>query len=67
MYRQRAEQWRALDKYRKYTDYVTVLVAPERFRDRHPEQCAHFDHFFSHELLATRLPLFSGSRIQVGP
>lgn len=61
MYRQRAEQWANQGKYRNYSSFATVLVAPERFRERQPDQCAHFDCFISHEQLATRLPAFGAN------
>lgn len=58
MYRQRAEQWKGRPKYQSYTDFVTVLVAPEAFRLRNQSQAAVFDVFISHEEIAEYIPLF---------
>lgn len=58
MYRQRAEQWKGRPKYQSYTDFVTILVAPEAFRHGNQAQAAVFDVFISHEEIAAYIPLF---------
>ena len=59
LYRPRAEQWKDNPKYQSYTDYQTVLVAPEIFHERNKEQAELFDCFISHEEIAKFIPLFS--------
>lgn len=56
MYRPRAEQWLGKDKYQNYTDFQTVLVAPNAFRERNANQVAMFDVFVSHEDIAAYIP-----------
>ncbi len=61
MYAQRAAQWKGRPEYKNYTDFITVLIAPEIFRARYPEQAAMFDKYVSHESLAARLPEFASA------
>ena len=57
-YAQRARAWVGVEKYGSYSQWGTVLVAPEAFRARFPEDSAKFDAFISHEDIARFVPLF---------
>lgn len=57
-YAQRARAWAGVEKYGNYSAWGTVLVAPEGFRGRFPEESAKFDAFISHEDIAQFVPLF---------
>lgn len=58
LYGPRAEQWKSKEKYRNYTDYDTVLVAPRQFQMRNAEQAALFGCFIPHDEIADFIPLF---------
>jgi hypothetical protein len=58
LYAPRAEQWKGNPKYQSYTDFQTVLVAPNAFRDRNLAQANLFDCFIAHEDIARFIPLF---------
>lgn len=60
-YAQRARAWMSIEKYGDYTDWGTVLVAPEGFRARFAEESSKFDAFISHEDIAQFVPLFNPS------
>jgi len=57
-YAQRARAWVGIEKYGSYTEWSTVLVAPDGFRARYPEESAKFDTFISHEEISEFIPLF---------
>lgn len=58
-YAQRARAWGGVEKYGNYSRWGTVLVAPEAFHARFPEESAKFDAFISHEDIAQFVPLFN--------
>jgi hypothetical protein len=58
LYGPRAEQWKSNPKFQSYTDFQTVLVAPNQFRERNQTQAEIFDCFISHEEIAQFIPLF---------
>lgn len=60
-YAQRAGAWVNVEKYGDYADWGTVLIAPERFRARYPEESSKFDAFISHEDIAQFVPVFNPS------
>jgi hypothetical protein len=47
LYRARAQQWMHNPKYHSYTEYATVLVAPQEFFDHNKNECNKFDRFIS--------------------
>ena len=59
MYSQRAEQWKDNVRYKSYTDFETILLAPESFHQRNLDRCGLFDRFVSHEAIAEHLPAFA--------
>jgi hypothetical protein len=59
LYHERAKQWLGNPKYEGYTDYEVMLIAPQRYYDRCPKECAKFDRFVSHEDISRYLPAFS--------
>ena len=58
MYPYRAAHWRGNPKYGAYTDFETVLLAPEAFRERNVVQASLFGCFISHEVLSEYVPIF---------
>lgn len=58
MYAQRAAHWLGNSRYGGYTDFETVLLAPEEFQRRNASQAALFDCFISHESVSQHIPLF---------
>ena len=58
-YAMMAAHWAGKPKYLNYTSHQTVLLAPQSFRDRFPEECGMFDCFIPHEEVAAVLPAFS--------
>ncbi|MFC4526234.1 hypothetical protein ISN76_19590 [Dyella halodurans] len=59
LYAPRARQWMGNPKYRSYTDYETVLVAPKVFYARNEAACGFFDRYVSHEEIGLFIPLFA--------
>jgi hypothetical protein len=57
-YRPRAQTWLEDPNHGGYTDFATVLIAPQVFHDHHKNDCAKFDYFVSHEDIAEHLPEF---------
>jgi len=58
-YQQRAEAWLENEKFGRYSDYETVLVAPlEFYRNNFPES-QHFNKYVSYEEIAILLPEFA--------
>jgi hypothetical protein len=62
MYHARAKHWIGQKRYGEYTHFLTVLVAPERFRERNPKLSTQFDHYISHEKIASHVPAFNYPR-----
>jgi hypothetical protein len=58
LYAVRARQWMGNPKYQSYTDFETVLVAPNVFHRRNVIACQVFDRYISHEDIAPFIPLF---------
>jgi hypothetical protein len=58
MYAHRAAHWIGKPRYGSYTDFETVLLAPEAFLQRNITQAAHFGCFVSHEAMGHYIPLF---------
>lgn len=58
LYRVRGDHMLRTSRYLSYTSYATVLLAPIAFRNRYPADSAKFDHFVSHEEIATFVPAF---------
>lgn len=57
-YAQRARAWAGVERYGNYSTWGTVLVAPEGFRARFPEESSKFDAFISHEDISQFVPRF---------
>jgi hypothetical protein len=58
MYAHRAAYWIGNPRYGGYTDFETVLLAPEAFRQRNTGQASLFGCFISHEAVGQHIPLF---------
>jgi len=58
LYAKRAQLWLSNPKYREYTDFETVLIAPSVFYDRCIDGATEFDCFISHEDISEYIPLF---------
>ena len=58
LYSQRARTWLRNEKYCSYTDYETILIAPQKFRDRWTKESQLFDQFISHEDISKYIPMF---------
>ena len=58
MYEHRAAHWIGDAGRGGYSDFDTVLLAPEMFRQRNAEQAAIFGSFVSHESVADYIPLY---------
>ena len=56
LYAERARDWM---ERRNYHDYETILIAPQAFHDRYPEQARLFDRYIPHEDIAAFIPEFS--------
>ena len=56
LYPIRAESWKNTDKFQNYSDFVTVLVAPDAFYHKYSVQAKPFDHYVSYESLKDYLP-----------
>lgn len=61
MYSHRAAHWLGNFRYGGYTEFETVLLAPEAFRQRNAEQAMIFGCFISHEAVSDYVPLFRQS------
>jgi hypothetical protein len=59
MYPHRAAYWLGNPRYGGYTEFDTVLVAPEAFRQRNTSQVLLFGCFVSYESVATFVPMFA--------
>jgi len=48
-------------QYMNYSDFTTILLAPQSFLDKHEEQVTYFDCLISYESVATIIPEFAES------
>ncbi len=62
MYSQRATQWMNKDKYKNYTDFQTILVAPLFFYKCNIGKAKLFDCCISHEDISEHLSEFTSRR-----
>jgi hypothetical protein len=58
MYPIRAAKWQGDSKFKSYSDWETVLVAPEYFVDRYRPACSKFGKIITHEELQEFVPAF---------
>lgn len=58
MYAHRAAHWIGNPRYGGYSDFETILIAPEAFRLRNTMQAASFGCFISHEVIGNYIPSF---------
>lgn len=63
-YRRRAEFMAGKPKYLSYSDYTTILLAPEAFFEKNSSAVHHFDCRISYESVAEVIPLFGESLAQ---
>lgn len=67
MYAARAKSWAGKEKYKNYSEWQTVLVAPLSFYEKHEQQAEQFGVFISHENIMEVLPAFgTGAATQLG-
>jgi len=59
LYGPRAKQWIGLPKYKSYTDFATILIAPKSFHDKNLARSNTFDSFISYEELAQHVELIN--------
>ena len=57
-YEPRAKAWVGLKRYGNYSQWTTVLIAPQAFRNRSALECAKFQTFIPHESIGFYIPLF---------
>jgi hypothetical protein len=57
-YRPRAIHMSNQSKYLSYTDFQTILICPETFQARYPDECRLFDAYISFEEIAAFVPAF---------
>ncbi|WP_086774782.1 hypothetical protein [Vibrio coralliirubri] len=62
MYSQRAKQWMNKEKFKSYTDFQTILIAPQFFYNNNIEKARLFDCYISHEDIGTYLAEFALER-----
>jgi len=60
-YRRRAEFMANKEQYMNYSEFTTVLLAPESFIEQNEENVKHFDSVLSYESVSTFIPLFADS------
>jgi hypothetical protein len=60
-YRRRAEFMAGKSEYMCYSDFTTILLAPEAFIREHCDKAHHFDCRISYESVAMAIPLFGQS------
>jgi len=60
-YRKRAIQMAGKDKFLRYEDFATILLAPESFIRQHSECADQFDTHVTYEELADVIPLYADS------
>lgn len=59
LYAARARHMAGNPKYGDYSDFETVLIAPQKFYERWPGGSAKFDRYVSHEDISTHLQEFA--------
>ena len=59
MYAQRAAHWVGKPRYGNYSEFETVLLAPQVFKDNNSDLANRFGCFISHEQVAQHIPLFA--------
>lgn len=57
-YQKRAEAWLENEKFGRYSDYETILVAPLEFYRKNFSESQYFDKYISYEEIAMLLPSF---------
>jgi hypothetical protein len=60
-YRKRGAFMAGQSKYMNYTDYATILLAPEGFIEKHSTEAVHFDRQISYESVAKVIHVFGQS------
>lgn len=60
-YAKRAEFMANKDKYMNYSEYTTVLLAPQSFIDSNSDTVVYFDSLISYESVSKFLPIFGKS------
>lgn len=60
-YRRRAVFMANKDRYLNYSDFETIILAPEEFLKRHPDCVAQFDRSLTYEQVARFAPLFAAA------
>lgn len=60
-YKKRAEYMSEKDEYMNYSDYTTILLAPNSFLKANTEKTNYFDVIVSYESVAKFIPLFEDS------
>lgn len=58
LYAIRAEFMKGKPRWLNYTDFATVLLAPQSFRMKFITESQKFDHFIAHEELASLVPAY---------
>lgn len=58
MYPVRAAHWLNDPKYHNYSDFQTVLIAPQEYYDRYKRDCSKFDVYVSYENISDMLEVF---------
>jgi hypothetical protein len=58
LYRARKDQWKGRENLGNYSEAMTVLIAPQRFYDRHRPEVDKFDAYISHEAIAEHIDRF---------
>ena len=61
LYAERAKLWLQNPKYKEYTDYETVLLAPIHFHEKWIHESKKFGCYISHEDIAKHVPAFQAS------
>jgi len=63
-YERRAKFMAFKANYMNYSDFTTILLAPESFCDKHKEEIKAFDAIITYESVATRIPLFASPSLR---
>lgn len=62
-YEPRARWMMGMPRYLNYTDFQTMLIAPQSIQERNPEKAARFHCFISYEDIGCLIPEFSGTAV----
>jgi len=60
-YRRRGEFMKGKTQYMNYSDFETVLLAPDAFIADHHDVISHFDRRITYESVAAEIPIFGAS------